>query len=107
MLIYEEKINLNNKIKNVKNKKKYKEIYFLLKDELDDIMIHNNNGIFFNLNYLSQNKLIKLNNFLNNLDLTDSECISIKYNTYSSESNNHDLKFSNKEKTIIKKITNN
>jgi hypothetical protein len=105
MFSYEDKLNLNNKLKNIKNKKIYKEIFFLLKDEIEDIMLQNNNGIFFNLVDLSEDKLCELDNYLNNL--TDSDTVSIKYNTYSSESNITDLKLSNKERTIFKKITDN
>ena len=60
---------LNNKIKNVKNKKVYKRIFKLILD--DDIKYtKNNNGVFFNLSELNESTLLQIEKILTSVHPT-------------------------------------
>jgi len=109
---YEKKIKINNMINKVKDKEIFKKIFFLVHNELytenDCKYTHNNNGIFFDLNLLSDETLLKIEETIldsNTLDNnTDSE--SIKLSIYSNEETDYmkisdGFKLSNKEKTLI------
>ena len=105
MMSYEEKLVINNKLKKINDKELYKKIYILIKDEIEKDMIQNNNGIFFNLNILSDKKLLELNTFLDtNINFSESETSTLKYTNYSSDIDNTNLGLSNKEKNLIKKL---
>ena len=108
---YEKKIKINNMINKVKDKEIFKKIFVLVHNELytenDCKYTHNNNGIFFDLNLLSDETLLKIEDIIldsNTLDNTDSE--SIKLSIYSNEETDYmkisdGFKLSNKEKTLI------
>ena len=103
--------NLKEKISKLNNKKDYLFIYDLISKELDSKFSINKNGIYFNINLLSDDCINKLSKYIS--DKIDSDTISevakIKYKTYYKE-NNEDInflygtKFSNQEKTILKKL---
>ena len=119
-MIYEKKVKINNMINNVKDKNILKEIFNAVRDELTSDgtckYTYNNNGIFFDLNILSDTVLIEIekilnNNNNNNMIETESESKSIKYNAYSEDgsntniiNNNNDYKLSNKEKNVMNVI---
>jgi hypothetical protein len=106
--------NLKEKISKLSSKKDYLYIYTLISKELDSKFSVNKNGVYFNINLLSDDCINELSKYIS--DKFDSETISevskIKYETYYKE-NCEDLnfsyactsnKFSNQEKTILKKL---
>ena len=117
-MIYERKVKINNMINNIKDKSILKEIFQLVHVELNSTgecrYTYNNNGIFFDLNILSDNTLIKIEEILNNSIHDTEESESIKYSMYSAEDmitqtteslkNTNDYKLSNKEKNLMNNI---
>jgi hypothetical protein len=103
--------NLKERISKLNNKKDYLFIYSLISKELDSKFSVNKNGVYFNINLLSDECIDELSKYIS--DKYDSETVSevskIKYETYYKE-NGDDLnfsygtKFSNQEKTILKKL---
>jgi len=103
--------NLKERISKLNNKKDYLFIYSLISKELDSKFSVNKNGVYFNINLLSDECIDELSKYIS--DKYDSETISevskIKYETYYKE-NGDDLnfsygtKFSNQEKIILKKL---
>lgn len=103
--------NLKERISKLNNKKDYLFIYSLISKELDSKFSVNKNGVYFNINLLSDECIDELSKYIS--DKYDSETVSevskIKYETYYKE-NDDDLnfsygtKFSNQEKTILKKL---
>jgi hypothetical protein len=73
---YSHKKKINDKIEKIKNKEIFFEIYNTIKDDINknkNITI-NNNGIYFDLNKLSDELIIKIENILNeNLISTDTD----------------------------------
>ena len=108
-MIYEKKIKINNMITKVKDKDILKNIFLLVHEELkntgDNKYTHNNNGIYFDLNNLKDETLLKIEAILLEAnDNTDSE--TLKLNIYSTEENDYlkisnGFKLSNKEKNLI------
>ena len=100
---------INNMINKVKDKNIFKTIFILVHNELytenDCKYTHNNNGIFFDLNLLSDETLIKIEQTILESNInTDSE--SIKLSLYSNEETDYmkisdGFKLSNKEKLLI------
>ncbi len=102
---------LKDKISKLNNKNDYLHIYKLISYELDTKYSMNRNGIYFNLNILSDECIEQLISYLNNKCDTNSnlELGKIKYEIYSKDQNvNMDFvygpKLTNQEKTILKKI---
>ena len=99
-----------NKINKLKDKKDFVTIFTIIQNELGKNMSINKNGIFFNINSLSDNCIDNLDCFLNSIceNYTESET-KIKYNPYlvdeSENVNKVGPKLSNQEKSIIKKIS--
>ena len=93
------------KISKLKLKKDFIKIYNIIYKELGSDISINRNGIFFNINILSNKCIEELDNIFKDIAVnTDSE-MKIKYpsyNTGDSETNNY--KLSNQEKSILKKI---
>lgn len=80
-----DKKRINEKIKNIKDKKLYIQIYDILKTDENFKPSFNNNGIFFNLNLLDDITLIKINYLLNN-DIQIDEKEELTYTSYYIES---------------------
>lgn len=66
------------KIQNLKNKKHYMHLYRLIKEN-NVIHSQNNNGVFINLNNISDDILEKIVQYLNYLDTRNSEIDSEFY----------------------------
>ena len=104
--------NLKDKISKLNNRKAYLFIYNLISKELESKFSVNKNGVYFNINLLSDECIKELSEYI--LDNYDTETIitdqsKIKYETYYKEANNnidlsYGLKLSNQEKTILKKL---
>ena len=98
------------KINKLKNKKDFVTIFNIVQLELGKDISINRNGIFFNINALSDNCIEKLDNFLNIIyeTCTESET-KIKYKSYSVDEleniNKLGPKLNNQEKSLIKKIS--
>ena len=100
---------LVNKITKLKDKKDFVNIFNLIQLELGKDISINRNGIFFNINSLSDDCIDKLSAFLNISGDTVTETeTKIKYQPYSIDElenvNKVGPKLSNQEKSIIKKI---
>jgi hypothetical protein len=98
---------LANKISKLKNKKDFVNIFNIIQCELGSNISVNRNGIFFNINILSDANIENLTLFLtNNNDVVTESENKIQYVCYNSENINSNTgpKLSNQEKTILKKI---
>jgi|TARA_Y100000389_G_C17402576_1_gene486174 hypothetical protein len=106
MMSYHEKLNLNERIKNIKEKDIYIKIFKLSEKDINKYMTINNNGIFFDINLLNVSTLKKIKILLDKHDSekSDSDLTSLKYTNYSSENISENLQLSTKEKNLIRKI---
>jgi hypothetical protein len=100
---------LVNKINKIKDKKDFVTIFNIVQLELGKDISINRNGIFFNINSLSDSCVEKLDLFLNTICETATETeTKIKYKPYSIDEletvNKLGPKLSNQEKSIIKKF---
>ena len=104
---------LKTKISKVSNKHDFIQIYKIVNNELDNKLSINRNGIYFNLNLLSDECIEKITSILDNNDMlndtqSNTEQFKIIYETYNKEThienfiNGH--KLSNQEKSLIKKF---
>lgn len=98
------------KISKLTDRKDFVNIFNIIVDELGNDYSSNRNGMFFNLNLVSDDTITKICNYLNeNTDtylISDSET-KIKYKPYSPNDASDSFsgqKLSNQEKSIIKKI---
>lgn len=103
--------NLKDKIAKLNSKNDYMYIYKIVSDELENKISINMNGVYFNINLLSDESIELINNFIS--DKNDSEVNTeqqkIKYESYSKETTiNNDFlygtKLSNQDKTILKRL---
>jgi len=100
---------LKQKISKLSNKYDYIQIYKIIINELENKISSNRNGVYFNLNLLSDKTIDKINIFLNDKIDTEqnSEFIKVKYETYNKDTNIENFiithKLTNQEKTLIKK----
>ena len=99
-----------NKINKLKDKKDFVTIFNIVQGELGKDISINRNGIFFNINSLSDNSIEKLDNFLNTIYEIGSESeTKIKYKSYSVDEleniNKLGPKLNNQEKSLIKKMS--
>jgi len=97
------------KISKLTHKKDFVNIFNIIQSEVGDEVSINRNGIFINVNILSDDTIEKLNEYLNE----NTECGTvtetdnkIKYKPYSVDDNmtSPTHKLSNHEKSILKKI---
>jgi hypothetical protein len=104
---------LGKKIEKLTDKKDFVNVFNIIKEELGNEYSSNRNGMFLNLNLLSDETISKLGIYLNentdNYLLSDSDInTKIKYQPYSPNDTNVDSfsgqKLSNQEKSLIKKI---
>ena len=95
------------KISKLTEKKDFVNVFNIIKLEVGDEVSMNRNGIFININLLSDFTIEKINDYLNenndNTTATETEN-KIKYKPYSVEENSTTHKLSNHEKSILKKI---
>jgi hypothetical protein len=104
---HNEKKILASKIENITNKKDYKEIFKIIYENNCNY-INNDNGVYINLNILSDEILIKIKNFLEIIDNNKNIIPTPKeYIPYNSEDNSSDMKLSMQEKNLLKKFKNN
>ena len=92
------------KMKLVKDKIILMEIYNIIKSNKKIKLSKNNNGVFFDMNKLSNENIENIKKLIDeNIDLTTSE-IKFSYIPYSNTNEEEGL--SNKEKNILKKCKN-
>jgi hypothetical protein len=104
---HNEKKILASKIENITNKKDYKEIFKIIYENNCNY-INNDNGVYINLNILSDDILIKIKNFLDIIDNNKNIIPTPKeYIPYNSDDNSSDMKLSMQEKNLLKKFKNN
>jgi len=101
--------NLKLKISKLNNKTCYLEIYKIINYELDNKFSINSNGVYFNLNGLSDSSIDLILNAINykNESETLTETFKIKYECYNKDNSIEnfilDQKLTNQEKSLIKK----
>ena len=96
------------KINKLKDKKDFINLFNIIESDIGNDMSVNKNGIFFNLNILSDNCINKINDYLLfALDTNTETETKIKYHSYNQDeletSNKVGPKLSNQEKNILKK----
>jgi hypothetical protein len=99
------------RITKLKDKKDFVKIFNIIQSEIGKDLSINRNGIFFNINLLSDDCIQTLNNYLNEINdinsITESEP-KISYKPYNIDEidtvNKLGPKLSNQEKSILKKI---
>jgi len=102
---------LKNKISKLSNKNDFIQIYKIVNSELETKLSINRNGIYFNLNLLSDKSIDDITIILDKNDINNqvnNEQSKIIYETYNKDNNIetfiHDQKLTNHEKSIIKKF---
>ena len=106
-MLYEKKIKINNMISKIVDKDILKKIFLLVQGELLDKYTYNNNGIYFDLNNISDSTLLQVESILiKSIDNTINND-TVKVNIYTTDEMsdylkiNNGFKLSNKEKTVI------
>jgi spermidine synthase len=97
-----EKKELVKKIEKLTSKNQYKQIFKILK--IDGVKItQNSNGIFFNMNELSNETLDKINNFVDSILNKQTSSIDVKYynNVIMNTTTQSDGDFTKNTKNII------
>lgn len=95
------------KFNKIKDKEILFELYKIIRKDLKNKISKNNNGVFFDMNKLTDDCIEKISDILDkNIDYTTSE-IKLSYNPYSSQNYNSEDGLSNKDKNILKKCNKN
>lgn len=95
------------KFNKIKDKEILFNIYKIIKKDLKNKISKNNNGVFFDMNKLSDDCVEKISEILDdNIDNTTSE-IKFSYIPYSSQNYESEEGLSNKDKNILKKCKKN
>jgi hypothetical protein len=104
---------LVNKISKLNNKEDYIDIYNIIINDIGTNFSSNINGLFLNVNLLSDNCIEGINMFLdkkliNNVQLADNTSITLtSYKSIIADTiSDSDYKLSNQEKNIIKRFRN-
>ena len=101
---HNEKKIMASQIENISNKKDFKEIFKIIYENNCNY-IHNDNGVFINLNVLNDTTLEKIKNYLQKLENNKNIIPTPKeYIPYCSDENSSDIKLSIQEKNILKKF---
>lgn len=99
---------LVNKINKLKNKEYYIDVYNIIISDIGTNFSSNINGLFLNVNLLSNKCIDELNTYLDDKLKEEQAIISnidISVSCYKSNSDNiNNLKLNNQDKNIIKKI---
>jgi len=102
--------NLKTKISKLSNKNDFIQIYKIINIELENRLSINRNGIYFNLNLLSDKSIEDITNIIdkNESETSNIEHTKITYKIYNKENNIenfiNDNKLTNQEKSLIKKF---
>jgi hypothetical protein len=103
--------NLKNKISKLSNKNDFIQIYKIVNSESENKLSINRNGIYFNLNLLSDKIIEEISLIIDKSDCdtqTCSEHTKIIYETYNKDTNIENFinghKLTNQEKSFIKKF---
>jgi Ni,Fe-hydrogenase I large subunit len=99
--------NLKQKISKLKNKNNFITIYNIVLEELDNKLTINRNGIYFNLNLLSDESIEKIEDIIKLEIEYQPETQKMIYETYNKNVNIDQFinvhKLTNQEKSLIKK----
>lgn len=104
---YDEKKKIVYRIQNIKTKKNYFKLYSIIIN--DNIKYtKNSNGIFFNINKLSNESLDIIVNFLDKMDLkkeliNDSEISNLESDSLASSEDNYSSVIHHKKENFVKK----
>jgi hypothetical protein len=98
---------LINRINMIKDKKDLVQIYKIIVADINDNISTNRNGIFVNMNLLSDKSIKKINDYIeDNVLINNSDIEKINYKTFKFNDEDYGQKLSNQEKHIIKRIRN-
>ena len=104
---------LVNRFEKIKDKSDYVIIYNIITQDIGNDFSSNRNGIFININILSDTCIAKIINFMDeklNINITCSETEKVNYKVYKFDEaeiiTEMGHKLSNQEKNIIKRIRN-
>jgi hypothetical protein len=102
--------NFKQKLTKLSNKNDCFQIYKIINSELENKITINNNGMYFNINLLSDKTIELINNYItdkNESDSTTTEHSKIIYESYNKDTNMENFisshKLTNQEKSLIKK----
>ena len=102
--------NFKQKLAKLSNKSDCFKIYKIINAELDNKITINNNGMYFNINLLSDKTIELINNYINDkvdTETTTTEYSKIIYESYNKDNNIETFinshKLTNQEKSLIKK----
>ena len=102
--------NFKQKLCKLTNKTDCFHIYKIVNQELENKITINNNGMYFNINLLSDNAINLISSYINDKiesENTTTEYSKIIYETYNKDTNIENFinshKLTNQEKTLIKK----
>jgi len=102
---------LVNKFEKIKSKSELLDIYNIIIEDIGTDFSTNQNGIFVNMNILSDNCIKKLINYIEdkiNINTSQTDTEKVNYKTYKSDEveniSESGIKLSNQEKNIIKRI---
>lgn len=103
----EQKKQLAKRIESVKKSEDLAEIYKIIKRD-NPVCIENANGSFMHFHKLRDETYNNLENYLNTIKKTPVQTLSMEYTPYSNEDESNEysdskLRFSNKEKNLIKR----
>jgi hypothetical protein len=91
----------------IKDKKDLVQIYKIIVADINDNISTNRNGIFVNMNLLSDKSIKKINDYIeDNVLINNSDIEKINYKTFKFNDEDYGQKLSNQEKHIIKRIRN-
>jgi hypothetical protein len=94
---------ISEKFNKINDKEILLKLYKIIRKDLKNKISKNNNGVFFDMNKLTDNCIQEISDILNdNIDITTSE-IKLSYIPYSSQKYNSEEGLSNKDKNILKK----
>lgn len=105
---HQEKKQIALRIEKLNNKKYFREIFKIIHID-NSKYTTNDNGVYINLNILSDNTINKIKKYLDDVDKNKNIIpVPAEYIPYYSDDSNHitssDIKLSNYEKNILKKI---
>ena len=102
--------NFKQKLAKLSNKNDCFQIYKIINSELENKITINNNGMYFNINLLSDKTIELMSNYVNEKnesDTTATEYSKIIYESYNKDTNIENFisshKLTNQEKSLIKK----
>lgn len=98
---------LISRIDTIKDKKVLIQIYKIIVSDVNDNISTNRNGVFVNMNLLSDKSIKKIDDYIeDNIITVNSDIEKINFKSFKFNDDDYGRKLSNQEKHIIKRIRN-